>query len=553
MSGACNISTYLQERADAHPDKDAVIMPIYRGLDGKVKYRTWSFRQLNDDSDRLASGLEAMGICDGMRTLLMVRPGFDFISLTYALFKAGAVPVLIDPGMGKNSLLDCVKNAEPEALVAIPKAHLARWLYPAYFRSVTRLVTAGKRLLWGGKTVADLRSSSVAPYSIKQTSSNDMAAILFTTGSTGPPKGVVYEHGMFDAQVKLLKSQYGLNESDVDLPAFPLFALFSIAIGMSVVIPDMDPTRPAEVDPAKFVESINENSVTITFGSPAIWDKVSEYCVRHDVTLPTLKRVLMAGAPVSEDIHYRLLTGILPEDGATYTPFGATESLPIADIDGHEVINDTAALTSEGRGVCVGKALNGITIRIIKITEDDVMEWDDELLAPQGEIGEIVVSGPVVTKEYYNMPERTRSAKIIDKQTGAVFHRMGDVGYIDEKDRLWFCGRKGHRVITKNGTLYTIQCEAVFNQSPDVIRTALVGLGEAPDQEPVIIAELNKELSRCGKTETRRKLLEIGAGHPLTRSIKKVFFHKKFPTDVRHNAKIFREKLKVWAEKIAQG
>jgi acyl-CoA synthetase (AMP-forming)/AMP-acid ligase II len=559
MSDKYNIASYLVENAKKNPDKIAVTVPdghekmpvtvtSCRDEKGKVIYKTWTFKQLNEDSDRYAKGFKSIGIKNKTRVLLMVKPGFDFIALCFALFKTGAVPVLIDPGMGKSSLLDCVIKSEPEAMVAIPKAHVARLIYKPYFRSVKTLVTVGRRWLWGGYSANKLRQSFSGPFETVESKINDPAAILFTTGSTGPPKGVLYDHGMFDAQVTMIKKRYGINDTDIDLPAFPLFALFSIAMGMGVVIPDMDPTRPASVDPENIVEEIIDNRVTITFGSPAIWDKVSRHCVEQKVKLPTLKRVLMAGAPVSARIHDRLLNHVLSDDASTFTPFGATESLPVCDIDGHEVLKETAKMTTKGMGACVGKPLEGMSVKIIEINDEPIAKWDDSFSLPTGKIGEIVVSGPVVAKEYFRDPEKTRLAKITDPTTGAVIHRMGDVGYLDKAGRLWFCGRKNHRVITTGRTLFTIQCEAIFNQHPEVFRTALVGVGDAPNQRPVILAELNKDLSEKDEAKITKELLELGAKNSLTESIKDVMFHPEFPTDIRHNAKIFREKLKSWAE-----
>lgn len=544
-----NIAKRLREAAARLGGKPAVYQPVRRGKDGKVIYDSWSFKQLEDESDSYASGLVSLGVGRGVRALLMVRPGFDFIALSFALFKAGAQPVLIDPGMGKANLLDCVARAEPEAMIAIPRAHLARLVYPKYFRSVKHLVTVGRKWFWRGVGLDDIRVNLDRPFAMADVSADEPAAILFTTGSTGPPKGVVYEHGMFDAQVKLIRDYYGITEDDVDLPAFPLFALFSVAMGMSVVIPDMDPTRPAGVDPAKIVEAIRDKGVTFTFGSPAIWKKVSEYCYGEGIKLPTLKKVLMAGAPVPEIIHRRLMGGVLPSDGETRTPFGATESLPVCDITGRELIDETVGKTKQGAGVCVGRPLPGINVEIICISDDAIPNWSESLLLPQGEIGEIVVSGPVVTKKYYNAPEQTGMAKIIDPETGVVRHRMGDVGYLDEKGRVWFLGRKSHRVITPSETMFTIACEAIFNRHPDVARSALVGAGEAPDQRPVIIIEIDKGRKGIDKAALRRELLMFAEASPLTDSIRDVLFHPEFPTDVRHNAKIFREKLKVWAEK----
>jgi olefin beta-lactone synthetase len=164
-------------------------------------------------------------------------------------------------------------------------------------------------------------------------------------------------------------------------------------------------------------------------------------------------------------------------------------------------------------------------------------------------IGEIVVAGPVVTREYFNRYEATRLAKIADPVRLTFYHRMGDVGYCDNRGRLWFCGRKSHRVILADETLFTIPCESVFNAHPAVARSALVGVRRRGKIEPVICVEPLQPMSRSERSGVRQELLESGAAFPHTWRIKTILFHPSFPVDIRHNAKIFREKLAVWASR----
>ncbi len=545
----CNIATTLKDAAVKNPRGIAVAVPFARGADGTMVYREISFSELDHQTSLIASGLQKTGIKRGVRTLLMVKPGIEFVAVTFSLFKCGAVPVFIDPGMGKGNLLNCVKQVDVEAFIGIPLAHLFRIAHRRHFKSIGHKISVG----WfpGCVTLDGLKNKGDSDFEIERTASDETAAIIFTTGSTGSPKGVTYTHGIFKAQVDYIRDYYGMGRGDVDLAAFPLFALFSVGLGMKAVIPQMNPSKPAKADPAKIVEAIIDNGATFSFGSPALWNNVSRYCVENKIKLPTLRKVLMAGAPVSSVIHERLLNEIMDEKGQTHTPYGATESLPIADMTGSEVLEETAALTAKGKGICVGRPLPGITIRIIPITESVIGKFDEALELPPEEIGEIAVKGPVVTKEYFGLPEITQKAKINEakKEGKEVWHRMGDVGYFDKNGRLWFCGRKGHRVVTGNLTLFTICCEAIFNNHPDVFRSALVGLGEWPNQHPVIIIELTEDGNKKNRDEITKELLESAATNAITKSIKDVLYHSSFPTDIRHNAKIFREKLKTWAEK----
>lgn len=544
-----NIASQLPLTAAKVPFQRAVVFPESRDRSGRVAYTHWTFRQLDQISDRYAHGLGAVGIERGMRTLLMVRPSLEFIGLTFALFKVGAVPVLIDPGMGRRNLLGCLSEVEPEGLVGIPLAHALKSVYRSRFPKLRVCVTVGRRWFWGGTTLREITPDVWEPFSIADTSVSDPAAIIFTTGSTGAPKGVCYQHGMFIAQVEWLRDAYHIEPGEVDVAGFPLFALFNAALGVTTVIPDMNPTRPGSVNPKRFVEAIVDQGATQSFGSPAIWNRVGRYCVEKGIKLPSLKRVLMAGAAVAPRI-LRDVQAILNETAAAHTPYGATESLPVATIDSHEVLGETAAKNAQGLGACVGKPFPKIRVRIIPIRDEPIATWSEDLPLPPGEIGEIAVHGAVVTREYFARIESTRWAKIHDGDS--VWHRMGDVGYFDDQGRLWYCGRMAHRVQSATGVLFTECCEPIFNQHPRVFRSALVGVGAAPKQTPVIIIEPHPEafpLGRKAEKSFRDELLALGAANPKTQMIHHILFKQSFPVDIRHNAKIFREKLAPWAAK----
>jgi acyl-CoA synthetase (AMP-forming)/AMP-acid ligase II len=346
---------------------------------------------------------------------------------------------------------------------------------------------------------------------------------------------------MFYQQMELLRRMFHIEQGEMDLPTFPLFALFGVALGMTCVIPDMDPTRPAEVDPEKIIGHIKEYAVTNSFGSPALWNTVSQYCLDQKVQLPKLKRILMAGAPVPGNLLERF-DSILSPDALIHTPYGATEVLPVASISHREILNETWQQTREGKGTCVGMAVDGLTLKVIKITDEVIEEWDDSLEVPQGIIGEVVVQGPWVTRQYFNLENATRLAKIRDGEN--FWHRMGDVGYLDEHNRLWFCGRKSHRAQTTEGTLFTIPCEAIFNTHEKVKRSALVGVGPIGNQTPVIVIETEGTIDQKALTG---ELLTLGALHAITQPIRRVLYHPAFPVDIRHNAKINREQLARWA------
>ncbi len=472
---------------------------------------------------------------------LLVKPCLEFIPLVFAIFKVGALPVLIDPGMGRKPFLRCIEAIAPRVLIAEPIVMALKGLFPSSFRSVEIPITVGRSTWWwGGTTLSACRVPSDAPFAALSAERDDEAAILFTSGSTGPAKGVTYTHGIFDAQTRHIQEMYDIQPGEIDLACFPLFGLFSMAMGMTVVIPDMDPTKPAKADPAKLTEAIQTQGCTSAFGSPAIWKRVALRCREQGTTLPSMRRILMAGAPVPVWMH-EAFAEILTNGAELHTPYGATESLPVASIGSHEVLGDTQRSTRAGGGSCVGRPAPGIDIRIIGISDEPIAHWSDDLELPTGQIGEICVQGEVVTHEYKNAPEHTAAAKI--QKGSEICHRIGDLGYLDPKGRLWFCGRKSHRVRLTDGTeMYTVPCEAIFNEHPDVYRTALVGV----DGTPVIVVELESGV-QTPTDQLTDELLALGQASELTAAIRQVRFHPGFPVDVRHNAKIRRGELAEWA------
>ena len=534
-----NIAAHLPKMARLQPETTAIIFP--------KQGRRMSFSELDSLSDRIARGLIGVGICRGVRTVLMVTPSPEFFALTFALFKVGAVPVLIDPGLGIKNLKKCFAEAEPHAFIGIPKAHLARQIFGWGKDSIRVLVTVGRRLFWGGSTLAELIAlgGDATPFTPAPTQHSDVAAILFTSGSTGSPKGAVYSHGNFAAQVEALRNEYGIEPGEIDLPTFPLFALFAPALGMTAVIPEMDFTRPGSVYPVNIIDAITNYGVTTMFGSPALINRVGRYGAAHGTRLPTLRRAISAGAPVPASVLERF--GSLLEPGVQlFTPYGATEALPVCSIGSDEILGSTRGITDSGGGVCVGRPVEGIRLEIIEISDEPIYCWDESLRVPTGKIGEIIVQGEQVTRGYYNRPDADHLSKIADPETGSFFHRMGDLGGRDEEGRLWFCGRKTHRLETAAGTLFTIPCEAVFNPHPQVFRSALVGVGTPGEMRPVLCVELEKGV-QVDREALRLELLAIARDHIHTHAIDTILFHPAFPVDIRHNAKIFREKLAVWA------
>jgi olefin beta-lactone synthetase len=393
---------------------------------------------------------------------------------------------------------------------------------------------------------------------------DEMAAILYTSGSTGPAKGVVYTHGIFHTQIELLKQIYNIEAGEIDYCTFSLFALFGPALGMTCVVPSMNFSRPATIDGKTAIRHIHQYQITNMFASPAVLSELAysahmlDYpdnpawkrfaIIDNPPAIPranSIRRVISAGAPASFGILEATKTWI-PESTQIFTPYGATEALPVTNIGSDELL-ETRALTESGHGICVGRPVPGVCVHIVPIRDDEIPVFQAEMALSPGQIGEFVACGPIVTKSYFSRDDATQLAKMHDPKTGDTLHRMGDVGYYDNQGRLWYCGRKSQRVVTENGTLYPDQVEAIFKPalSPRM-RTALVGVRIGQRMTPVIcfnlISKPSYHLDDPERLQARAQEFEM------TKPITVFLPHPgRFPVDPRHNAKINREALAVWA------
>ena len=542
-----NVGHVVSLTAQEMADEIAVAAPRKNSRRRPLQYDTISFGEVENKSNQIALGFQELGIQPGTRLALMVPPGLDFIAFVFGLFKAGMVVILIDPGMGKKNMVRCLSEAKPEGIVGIRLAHIMRLMFSGRFPDCKHNILVGGRW-WPGTLPAGrfdgLNGDDFMPL---QHDREKEAAIIFTTGSTGPPKGVLYRHRHFLEQAQQIQEYFSIQPGSVDVSGFPLFALFNCGMGTTTIFPKMDATRPAEVDPLDIKDAVDKFQATQSFGSPALWNTVSRFAEKTGLTFPTIKKVLSAGAPVPPHVLERVKS-IIAEDGEVYTPYGATESLPIACNAATEVLNETAAKTAVGMGTCVGNKFPDIEWRIIEIRDNPIANMEDAVVLPVGKVGELIVKGAVVTDQYVTRTDANAEHKITDGDS--FWHRMGDIGYLDEQNRFWFCGRKTHRVVTQQRPLFTIVVEGIINTHPHVYRSALVGLGQRGYQKPVVVIEPWPEhwpVDDSAQQQLIAQVIELCQSNEKTNEINTVLIKDKLPVDIRHNSKIFREQLTEWA------
>ena len=566
FSALQNVGHTLSETAQRMPEYLAVAAPrqsggtvarMMRNLTARQKqehgkplpFDTITFAQLESLSNVYANGLRDGGVKKGDRIALMVPPGIEFVAFVFALFKTGATIILIDPGMGRDNLVKCLSEANSVGVVGSRLAHSARMIYRKSFPNCKKNFSVGGHFI-GCTSVSKFEKSGNEKFDPVPMDREDSAAIIFTTGSTGPPKGVHYRHRIFLEQSRQIRDWFDIRPGTVDVSGFPLFALFNTAMGTATVFPDMDPTRPADIHPPFLIHAVETFAADQSFGSPALWNTVSRYCADNDLSLPTVKRILSAGAPVPPHVLNRIKS-VIADDGEAWTPYGATESLPVACISASEVLDETGSLSAQGAGTCVGKNFPDMTWKLIAISDDPISSIEGTTPVAQGEIGELMVQGAVVTEKYLTRADANADHKVSDGDR--FWHRMGDIGYFDDQGRFWFCGRKSHRLETKSGPMFTVPCESIINSHPAIYRSALVGSGKKGEHIPVLFAEPwpeQRPVDKAAKEALLQELKDLASEHWQTNTIEHFDIHIKLPVDIRHNSKIFREQMRPMADDI---
>ncbi|WP_159837474.1 fatty acid CoA ligase family protein [Nocardia sp. CY41] len=530
-----------------HPTRVAVRYADGVGPDGLPAYRQLTYRALDAWSDTIAQRLAASGVGAGTRTIVLVLPSPELYAIMFGLLKIGAVAVVIDPGMGVRKMLRCLRAVDAEAFIGIPQAHTLRVLFRRGFRTVRTAVTVGKRWFWRGESLREWGRTPTGPVPTgRPVTEDDLLFIAFTTGSTGPAKAVRLTHGNLAAMVEQVHVARGEVAPEVSLITLPLVGVLDLLLGSQCVLPPLIPSKVGATDPAHVVDAIQRFGVRTMFASPAVLIPLLEHLRVRPAALDSLDSVYSGGAPVP-DWCIAGLREVLRADAKVVAGYGSTEALPMSTIESRELLDGLVERAHRGAGTCLGRPSYRVQARVVAITDDAIPTWAraEELaggLADTRGIGELVVAGPNVSTGYYWPPQANTLGKIVDGDR--IWHRTGDLVWIDEHERIWFCGRKSQRVVTPHGPMFTVQVEQICNTVSGVARTALVGIGTRGSQRPVLCVEL-KPGADAGVVEVT--LRAHAARFDLTRPITDFLVHPAFPVDIRHNAKIGREQLAVWA------
>lgn len=538
MPEVVTIADQVLQIARTDPGRTALVHAHHRPLLGP-RYERFTYAELSRRAESLAVGLRSIGVQEGTLCSFMVPPCFESLVIGVALWRIGAVTVGIEPhSHGLRRVARCLAKVGPEVFIGTPRAHAGRiafgWGKDTIRTNimVARSAPPGMRTLESliGEPVAEPRAAAVAP--------EDPTVIAFTTGSTGEPKPTVLRQRNFASLIAKVKQQWGFREGDrvVDMPTFPMFWIIGLSTGGTVVVPPMDFTvhGPGDADPARLIRTIGDCGVESMFASPALLENLADHARREGMTIPSLRRIVAGGAEIQGPLFAKV-KAVLGPDAEMYSDYGATEALPVSEIAGTTVLEETWPLTEQGHGVCAGPPLPGVEVRIIEATDGVIPGIAAAQELPVGAVGEIIVRSPHISEDYYRAPDATAENKIPDGDL--AWHRIGDLGWLDDSGRLWLCGRKSHRVRTATGDLYPLRCEPVFNAHPAVRRSALVGVEYQGRIVPTICIERSSSVAAA---DLEVELLDLAASLAATRPIERVVFMDRLPVDQRHNAKIDR-------------
>ena len=533
----------------AGPDADSAAVAEMPG-DGTVRSLSW--RQLDDDVAAVAAGLTALGYGAGTRVSLLVPPGVDLTVLIYACLRIGAVIVVADAGLGARGLSRAVKGSAPDVVIGIERALLAARAFgwPGRRISAGPLTATKRRALRVEATLGDLRAARRSAHTpVSDVDADADAAILFTSGSTGPAKGVVYTHRQLAAMRDTVERTLGLGPGTALVAGFAPFALLGPALGATSVTPAMDVTAPRTLSARALADAARAIEATVVFASPAALRNVlatsSDLDAAGRRALARVTLLLSAGAPIPVPL-LDAVQALVPA-AELHTPYGMTESLLVADID-LEGIRAAASSDAEGagNGVCVGLPVHGARVALSPLDIDGSATGDPT--TTPGVTGEILVDAAHVKDRYFRL-WRTQQ----DAARTAPWHRTGDVGHFDAAGRLWVEGRLGHVITSAAGLLTPVGLEQALETIDGVRSAAVVGVGPAGTQAVVAVLETHARagrprLAHAGLTATARtaaRLREV--------DLAAVIVVPALPVDVRHNAKIDRARVARWSANFLSG
>lgn len=519
-------------------DDDVAVVELHAGSSKAI-----TFRGLNHDVTAIGSGLIACGVSAGDRVALMIPPGVELTATLYACWRIGAVVVFVDAGLGPKGLTQALRSARPDHLIGIPRAIRGAAVlgWPGKRISASPMSAVERRLLKVTSDLDGIRRAGADRSLPEPPDSAEPAAIAFTSGATGPAKGVSYRHHQAQAQCDALIRLYGIRPDDRLVAAFAPFALYGPAMGITSAVPDMDVTAPSTLTARALADSVRSIAATLVFASPAALRNVAataDGLTKEDrEALEGVRLLMSAGAPVNPDVLRRAVE--LMPNAEAHTPYGMTEVLPVADTS-----LDELDAVGDGNGVCVGNPVDHVEVLIDRLDLSGAPTG--ETGTTSGVTGEILVRAPHMRDGYDRLWNTEAAAS-----RPAGWHRTGDVGHLDENGRLWVEGRLQHVIATAHGPVTPVGIEHAAESVPEILHAAAVGVGPRGVEQVVVVVAVADDAGPTPRSAGLELIDAVREAVPV--EVVAVLLVDSLPVDIRHNSKIDRPRVAAWAEEALAG
>ncbi len=525
-----NLVEILTEQARKGP-KAAAIIEMRRGRD-----RLTTFAELETRAAKVARLLRNSGIQAGDPVLIFHPMSSELYVVLLGVFRIGGTAMFLDPSAGRDHIERCCELQAPKALVASPKAHLLR-ITSGALRRIPRKFVVGRWV--PGATPLETAEKESPLETCEPCAADTPALLTFTSGSTGLPKAAVRSHGFLLAQHRVLQRHIELVSGEVDLTTLPVFLLANLASGVTSVIPDADLRAPGAVDPGPIVAQIEHHRVTRCAASPAFFERLLSSPNRE--SLRGLQKIYTGGAPV----FARLLDDLcscVPK-AKIEAVYGSTEAEPIAHLSANDISPEDRLAMRRGNGLLAGVPIADIQLRIINdrwgkpLGSVTAAEFE-QMQVPEGQNGEIVVAGEHVLKGYLHGRGNEETKFSVG---GAVWHRTGDAGKLDNQGRLWLLGRCSARIQDERDDLYPFAVECMAMEHPNVRRAAFVN----HEGKRLLAVEPQAGFDTSAREALRN---DLAWAH-----VADVLEVNRLPVDKRHNAKIDYPALRELLRENLQG
>ncbi|MCB9091847.1 MAG: AMP-binding protein [Halobacteriovoraceae bacterium] len=548
-----NVYSFLEKHVQENPDKEILtwvnrdtLGTWDKNLKTPLEHQSIKVKELFFLCERISAGFSELGIGNGDRVILFAPMSVPLYVCMFALQKLGAIPVFLDSWARRGQLGISAETVDPKAMISFEQAFDMCSQVPELAK-IEMKISVGPTTKNYTSSYENLLEtmSSVNKQAVEQEAT---ALITFTTGSSGRPKGADRTHRFLAAQHYAISRSLKYDDNDRDMPVFPIFSLNNLAECVTTVIPAFDVGMPTENDPLIILAQVYEKNITCLTLSPWLFNKLSEYCLKNSIQLEKVKRVVTGGAPISRDnlVDFRKIA----PNAEILVLYGSTEVEPIAHIEANDFINLKFAGDEDPElvdpGVNVGKIDSGLEYKFIQISKDPVfvktdLDWENIEL-PSSQVGELIVSGEHVCENYYNYEEAFFRAKIRDNHN-RVWHRTGDLGFIDNNGDLWLVGRVHNAIKRKDTFHFPVKAEVILKRLDFVSRGAYLGVSDAELGEKIVcVIEPTSNQSEMTKEEQKAEVNRLFNKNQVT--VDQIIFYDKIPMDPRHHSKVEYEVLK---------